>query len=226
MVYFHGGGFVIGDLDTHDEPCRMLCRHGNTQVLSVAYRLAPESPFPAAVEDAQTAFLWAEANAASLGVDRARISIGGDSAGANLAGAVSLGPAQPFRQLLIYPPADMTASYPSKRLFGNGFLLSQHDCNAFYNHYAGTAAHRRDDPRLSLIKARNLATMPPALVAIAGFDVLRDEGEALATALQSAGARVRVLRFPSLEHGFIHMSGICQTARQAMIAIGREWNAL
>lgn len=226
LVYLHGGGFVIGDLDTHDEPCRILCRHGDTQVLSVDYRLAPEHPFPAAIEDARMAFEWARANAASLGADPDRVSIGGDSAGGNLAGAVSLASPKPFGQLLIYPATDMKAPFASRRLFGDGYLLSVRDCDIFYAHYTNGAAVERDDPRLALLKAPNLGEMPPALVAVAGFDVLRDEGDALANALQAAGTTVRTLRFPSLEHGFIHLTGVCPTARDAMLRVARDWKEL
>lgn len=226
LVYLHGGGFVIGDLDTHDEPCRILCRHANTQVLSVEYRLAPEHPFPAAVDDARAAFDWARANAASLGADPQRVSVGGDSAGGNLAGAVSQRSPKPFGQLLIYPATDMKTSYPSRRLFGDGYLLSVRDCDLCVGHYTNGAAVTRDDPRLSLVQAPNLGELPRALIAIAGFDVLRDEGEAFANALHSAGTTVRTLRVPSLEHGFIHMTGVCPTARNAMLAISREWKEL
>jgi acetyl esterase len=226
LVYLHGGGFVIGDLDTHDEPCRLLCRHADTQVLSVEYRLAPEHPFPAAVDDARAAFDWARANAATLGVDPDRVSIGGDSAGANLAGAVSQASPKPFRQLLIYPAVDMQTPYASRRLFGEGYVLSGRDCDLCYGHYTNGAQVARDDPRVSLLKARNLGEMPPALVAVAGFDLLRDEGDAFANALQAAGAMVRPLRFPSLEHGFIHLTGVCPTARDAMFRVAREWRTL
>ena len=226
LVYLHGGGFVIGDLDTHDEPCRMLCRHAETHVLSVDYRLAPEHPFPAAIEDARAAFEWARAHAAALGADPDRVSIGGDSAGGNLAGVVSLTSPRPFRQLLIYPVADMHAPFASRRLFGDGYLLSVRDCDTFFGHYTNGTQVRREDPRLALLRAPNLGEMPPALVAVAGFDVLRDEGEALATALQGAGASARTLRFPTLEHGFIHLTGVCPTARHAMLDIARAWKVL
>jgi acetyl esterase len=226
LVYLHGGGFVIGDLDTHDEPCRILCRHANTQVLSVEYRLAPEHPFPAAVDDARAAFEWARANAASLGADPDCVSVGGDSAGGNLAGAVAQRSPRPCAQLLIYPATDMNASYPSQRLFGDGYLLSVRDCDLCVGHYTSGAEVARDDPRLSLVHAPNLGELPRALIAIAGFDVLRDEGEAFAQALQSAGVSVRTLRVPSLEHGFIHMTGVCPKARDALLAIAREWRML
>src|SRR5213075_437741 len=122
-LYFHGGGFVLGDLDTHDEPCRMLCRHAGSHILSVAYRCAPEHPFPAAVDDALASFRWARSNAASLGVETRRIAVGGDSAGANLAATVARYDT-PVAQLLIYPPTDEWTERPSRQLFDNGFFLS------------------------------------------------------------------------------------------------------
>jgi acetyl esterase len=227
-VYLHGGGFVIGDLDTHDEPGRMLCHHARVHVLSIQYRLAPEHPFPAAVDDAQAAFAWAHAHAASLGADPRIVAIGGDSAGANIAAVVSqmTSPAQrPLAQLLIYPATDLVTERRSHQLFGDGFFLTKADCEAFFRCYAAPGA-RRDDPRLSPLLAAELSALPPALVATAGFDPLRDEGDAYALALERAGIPVRVRRFPGLGHGFIHITGVCPAARHAMIAIAREWRAL
>jgi acetyl esterase len=229
LVYLHGGGFVIGDLDTHDEPCRILCRHAGVHVLSVAYRLAPEHPFPAAVDDAQTAFAWARANAASLGADPRHVAIGGDSAGANLAAVVSLTGAdasRPDGQLLIYPATDLETARPSQQLFADGFILTMRDREAFYRHYVNGNETGRNDPRLSPMCAQNLASAPRALVVVAGFDPLRDEGDAYASALQDAGGVARVLRFPTMEHGFIHLTGVCPAARRAMLAIANAWREL
>jgi acetyl esterase len=228
-VYFHGGGFVIGDLDTHDEPCRVLCREGQTHVLSVAYRLAPEQPFPAAVEDAQAAFAWARGHAAELGADPVRVAVAGDSAGANLAAVVSaLAPqdAPPAAQLLIYPTVDVYASRRSHTLFADGFFLTMADRDQFLHHYAGASASVAADPRLSPLNAPALGAVPPAFIAIAGFDPLRDEGEAYAEALHAAGVGTTVLRFPSLPHGFIHVTGVNPAARDAMREIGRQWGRL
>jgi acetyl esterase len=227
-MYLHGGGFVIGDLDTHDEPSRMLCHHARVHVLSVQYRLAPEHPFPAAVDDAREAFSWARAHAASLGADPRLVAIGGDSAGANIAAVVShmTSPEQrPLAQLLIYPATDVITERRSHQLFGDGFFLTNADCEAFFRCYAADDA-RRDDPRLSPLLAPDLSNLPPALVATAGFDPLRDEGDAYVDALERAGVPVRVQRFPGLGHGFIHLTGVCPAARHAMVAIAREWRAL
>ncbi|MGZ4809183.1 MAG: alpha/beta hydrolase [Thermoanaerobaculia bacterium] len=226
-VYFHGGGFVIGDLDTHDEPCRLLCRYAGVHVLSIEYPLAPEHPFPAALEDAIAALAWAQQHSATLGAHPANVSIGGDSAGANLSAVVSILSREgnaPRAQLLIYPPTDGTTPRRSYELFGDGFFLSEKDRTAFSRYYAGTA--RGADARRSPLLASNLSNLPPALVVTAGFDLLRDEGEAYAQALSSAGTVTRLQKNPSLGHGFVHMTGVCPAARRAMIAIAHEWRAL
>jgi acetyl esterase len=227
-VYLHGGGFVIGDLDTHDEPCRILCRYAGMHVLSVEYRLAPEHPCPAALDDAREALSWALANAESLGGDPSRVAIGGDSAGANLAAVTAglPGRAAPAAQLLIYPATDAATRRPSQALFGEGFVLTKRDCDAFFHHYADVTGIRRSDPRVSPLVTASARRLPPALLAIAGFDVLRDEGEAYADALARGGTETRVLRFPGLVHGFIHMTGICPAARAALCAIARDWREL
>jgi acetyl esterase len=228
-VYLHGGGFVIGDLDTHDEPSRMLCRHARVHVLSVEYRLAPEHPFPAAVDDARSAFAWARAQAASLGADPRLVAIGGDSAGANLATVVSQvmsrDPQAPAAQLLIYPATDIVTERRSHQLFGEGFFLTKADCEAFFRCYTGGGA-RDKNPRLSPLLSDDLSKLPPALIVTAGFDPLRDEGDAYADALDKAGTPVRVHRFPGLGHGFIHMTGVCPAARGAMLSLARTWRTL
>ena len=229
-VYLHGGGFVIGDLDTHDEPCRLLCRHAGVHVLSVEYRLAPEHPFPAGVEDACAALRWAQANARALGADPARVALGGDSAGANLSAVASALAARegspPLAQLLIYPPTDATTARPSHALFGEGFFLTQRDREGFIRAYLGGDEAARHDPRVSPLRAPALSGLPPALVVTAGFDLLRDEGEAYARALGEAGVAATARRFEGLGHGFIHLTGICPAAREAMLAIAREWREL
>lgn len=221
-VYLHGGGFTIGDLDTHDQPCRMLCRHGDTHVLSIDYRLAPEHPFPAALEDTAMALAWAQENAATLGADPDRVGIGGDSAGANLATVVArLTSRKPAAQLLFYPNTDDGAHRPSHGLFDKGFFLSCADRDGFERAYA--APH--NDPRASPLLAPDLSVLPPALLITAGFDILRDEGEAYADALRHAGVAVQSRRYPGLVHGFIHLTGICTTARDAVRETAREWGA-
>jgi acetyl esterase len=229
LVYLHGGGFVIGDLETHDEACHLLCLHASTHVLSVDYRLAPEHPFPAGLEDALAAFRWARGNAASLGADPARVSVGGDSAGGNLAAVVaqvSAREAPPVAQLLIYPATDGAREYRSKELFGRGFFLDRTDCEDFLRHYAESAGVSGEDPRVSPLRARDLSGLAPALVVTAGFDVLRDEGDAYARALAGAGCRVAPLRFPALAHGFINMTGVCPSTRAALVEVARGWRAL
>ena len=230
LVYFHGGGFVLGDLDTHDEPCRMLCHHADTHVLSVEYRLAPENPFPSGVEDARAALAWALANAEALGADPGRVGAGGDSAGGNLAAvatwlAASDG-APPAAQLLIYPPTDSVNVRASHALFGAGFFLTRRDRAAFGAHYAGSSGIRGDDPRLSPLLAPNLDKLPPTLVVTAAFDLLRDEGEAYAVALERAGVTVRAQRVRGLGHGFLHMTGVVPAARRAFIDVAHSWRSL
>jgi acetyl esterase len=221
-VYFHGGGFVIGDLDTHDEPCRMLCRYAGCHIQSIGYRLAPEHPYPAAVKDALAAFRWARANAASLGADPRRVAVGGDSAGANLAAVVALGES-PCAQLLIYPPADGKTDRPSHHLFDKGFTLSMDDHHAFHSHYFGGGSVPEPP---SLMETAFASSRAPALVAVAGFDILRDEVEAYAGKLADGGTLTRVLRFPGLGHGFVHMTTVCTTARRAVVSIAEEWRAM
>jgi acetyl esterase len=197
-------------------------------VLSVEYRLAPEHPFPSGLEDAGAALAWVQANAAALGADPSRVSIGGDSAGANLSAVVSCLTSRgkrPLAQLLIYPPTDGMTPRRSYELFGEGFFLSMKDRNAFGRYYAGTAA-RGADARRSPLHASDLSNLPPALMITAGFDLLRDEVEAYAQALASAGTVTRLQKYPSLGHGFIHLTGICPAARRAMVGIAHEWRAL
>jgi acetyl esterase len=230
LVYLHGGGFVIGDLETHDEPCRLLCLHARTHVLSVEYRLAPEHPFPAGLNDALAALRWAQENAARLGAEPARVSVGGDSAGGNVAAVVAqLAAAErpPAAQLLIYPATDaVNGERPSKKLFGRGFFLARTDCEDFSRHYAEGTGVRREDPRVSPLRAADLSGLAPTLLATAGFDYLRDEGDAYAEKLRQAGNVVVWRRFTSLGHGFINMTGVCPAARAALVELARDWRAL
>ena len=225
VVYLHGGGFVEGDLETHDEPCRLLCRQAGHAVLSVAYRLAPEHPFPAAVDDAIAAFRWAQAHAARLGADAACVTVGGDSAGGNLAAVVAQltrDDAPPAAQLLIYPATDTPTDRPSRHLF-DGYLLPDALRQAYFDIYtAGTGADAAD-PRLSPGLAARLDGLAPALVVTAGFDVLRDEGEAYALALAEAGVPVRLFREPGLPHGFLHLTDAVPAARLATVGAARQW---
>jgi len=221
LVYYHGGGWVIGDLETHDAPCRFLAANSGAQVLAVDYRLAPEHPFPAAVEDACAAYAWATGYPGDPPLAAERVAVGGDSAGANLAAAVCLqarkgGMPPPAMQLLIYPITDCTRQLPSRDLFREGFLLTRRDMDYFEDRYlpAGTD---RGDPRVSVLQAEDLSNLPPAYVATAGFDPLRDEGEDYAERLREAGVAVALRRHSGLVHTFANLTAICPSARQAML---------
>ena len=213
LIYCHGGGFIRGDLDTHDSVCRVLAAYAPCAVLSVGYRLAPEHPAPAALEDVHTVARHAFAHAQDLGIDSGRIAIGGDSAGGNLAAAACLrardggGPALTY-QLLIYPVTDLTSDTDSKRRFSKGFLL---DSMPFYiASYLGAGDGR--DPHASPMLAEDLSGLPPALVLTAGHDPLRDEGDAYATRLAAAGVPVEHLCRQDMIHGFISLRGLLPEA--------------
>jgi acetyl esterase len=228
LVYYHGGGFTYGDLDTHDGTCRLLCRHAGAHVLAIDYRLGPEHPFPAAVEDARAALTWACANADSLGADPTRVGVGGDSAGGNLAAVVAQlaardgGPAggrAPIIQLLIYPATDFTRRRRSRELFGEGFLLTNDEMDWFETNYLGEARTHAADPRASPLLAEDLSGLAPAFVVTAAFDPLRDEGEEYAQALRAAGTPVALRRFPGFIHAFVAAAGVSRAAREAVIEI-------
>lgn len=210
LVFYHGGGWAIGDLDTHDALCRLTCRDAATHVLSIDYRLAPENPAPAAVEDAYTAFQWACEHAEELGATPGRVAVGGDSAGGNLAAVVSQrardegGPA-PVLQWLIYPRTDFTARTRSLSLFARGFLLTKRDIDWFTAQYLRKSGLDMKDPRISPALAGSLSGLAPALIAVAGFDPLRDEGQDYAAALRAAGTEVDLRCLGSLTHGFANL---------------------
>ena len=228
-VYLHGGGYVIGDLETHDEACRILCSHGEVHVLGVDYRLSPEHPFPAALDDTLAALRWAQAHAAELGADAGRVAVGGDSAGGNLAAVAAQLTARdrpPFAQLLIYPPTDSVTERPSQSRFSEGWFLSQGDRDAFAHHYLEGTGVTGEDPRVSPLRAADLSGLAPALVVTAGFDILRDEAEAYHDALAAAGTTARLTRLPAQVHGFLHMTGVSPGARAAMVRVAEEWRAL
>ncbi|MGN6587600.1 MAG: alpha/beta hydrolase, partial [Solirubrobacterales bacterium] len=221
LVYYHGGGWVIGDLESHDDPCRFLAAHSEAAILSVDYRLAPEHPFPAAVEDAEAAYAWAVANAERLSVAPGRIGVGGDSAGANLAAAVCLMTRErrlptPTMQLLIYPATETAGVARSRRTFAEGFFLTRGDMDWFEERYLPPGADR-EDPRVALLNATDLSGLPPAYIAVAGFDPLRDEGEAYAQRLREAGVQVALRRHAGLTHTFANLTAICPSAREAML---------
>jgi len=227
LVYYHGGGFTYGDLETHDGVCRLLCRHAGAHVLAVDYRLAPEHPFPAAVEDARAALTWAWANAGVLGADPLRVGVGGDSAGGNLAAVVAQlaardggeGGRGPVLQLLIYPATDFTRRRRSRELFGEGFLLTNAEMDWFEANYLGAARTHAADPRASPLLAEDLSGLAPAFVVTAAFDPLRDEGEEYAVALRAAGTPATLRRYPGFIHAFIAAAGVSRSAREAVIEI-------
>jgi acetyl esterase len=231
LVYFHGGGFTYGDLDTHDGVCRMLCRHAGAHVLAVDYRLAPEHRFPAAVEDARSSLCWAFEHAADLGADARRIGVCGDSAGANLAAVVAQlaardgGPA-PALQVLVYPATDCTRRRRSRELFGEGFLLTNDQMDWFEANYLGESRSGASDPRASPLLAEDLSGLAPALVVTAAFDPLRDDGEEYAAALRAAGTPATLRRFPGLMHAFLSAAGISRSCREALIEVAGATRAM
>jgi acetyl esterase len=219
VVYYHGGGWTVGSLDSHDAACRFLAHTGRLRVLSVDYRLAPEHPFPAAVEDALAAFRWAVGAAAGLGVASDRIAVAGDSAGGNLAAVVALlartDRTRPAAQLLVYPVTDMSTKRRSYRLFGEGYFLTQAEMDWYGRHYLPDRAAARD-PRVSPLLAPDLSRLPPAMILTAGFDILRDEGEAYARRLEEAGVPVALRRHTGLVHGFGNATAVNRAACAAM----------
>jgi acetyl esterase len=218
IVFFHGGGWVFGDLDTHDLQARSLCRGVGAVVLSVHYRVAPEDPFPAAVGDCLAALRWAAQSMEQLGGDPDRLAVAGDSAGGNLATVVARlvrgeGPAL-AAQLLIYPVTDAAGDYRSRAEFAEGYYLTAEDMEWFERHYAGEA--QRADPAISPVRAEDLSGQPPAIVVTAEFDPLRDEGEAYAAALQAAGVPVTLQRYEGMIHGFAGFVLTSPAAAEAM----------
>jgi len=220
LVYFHGGGWVIGDLDSHDETCRRLCQAAGVKVVAVDYRRAPETTYPGPAEDCFAATVWVSEHAAELGVDPTRIAVGGDSAGGNLAAAVTLmardrgGPSLCF-QLLIYPVTSAEFGTASYRDNGEGYMLTRRGMQWFWDQYVPDL-DQRAEPYAAPLEAANLEGLPPALVQTAEFDPLRDEGEAYAAALQNAGVPMTLTRYDGLIHGFFGMQDAVAAARPAL----------
>jgi len=225
LIYFHGGGFAVGSLSSHDHLCRSLTNAAGVAVVSVDYRLAPEHPFPAAPDDAYAAAAWlAEpANAAALGLDPSRLAVGGDSAGGNLAAVVALrardrgGPKLAF-QLLIYPVVDCDLDTPSYRENAEGFLLTRAAMTWYWDQYVPDPA-RRTDPDASPLRADDLSNLPPALIVTAGYDVLRDEAEVYARRLADAGVPVRLTNYPGMIHGFLRRHTLLDQGKVALAEI-------
>jgi len=219
VVYFHGGGWVQGDLETHHGLCARLAKHAGVLVVAVDYRLAPEHKFPAAVDDSVAAFRWLAANAVNLGIDPARIVLGGDSAGATLSTVLARllrgEPRPPCLQWLMYPATDMACDSPSYDSVGEGFLLTKADMEWVRGHYLNDMSEI-EDPRVSPLRASDLEGLPPALVYTAGFDPLRDEGQEYAEKMREAGVKVVHSEFDSLIHGFVGMRGAIHAAARAM----------
>lgn len=220
IVFFHGGGFVLCNLDTHDTTCRQLAAGTGAIVVSVDYRLAPEAKFPAAPEDCYAATQWAAQHARSLGIDGTRIAIAGDSAGGNLAAVVALmsrdrGGYLPIHQLLIYPVTDFAFETPSYRTNGEGYFLSTDMMRWFWHHYLETDEDGAN-PLASPLRAQHLAGLPPATVVTAEYDPLRDEGRAYAERLAAAGVPTAYTNYEGVFHGFFGMTEQLPRARQAV----------
>ena len=225
LLFFHGGGFMHGDLDSHDPACRFLAERSGVRVLAVDYRLGPEHRFPAAYDDAVAAYHWLVEHAAEVGADVERLAVGGDSAGGNLAAGVAIEAARavlPLRfQLLVYPATDGRRDTESSRLFADGFFLTSAYMELANASYA-TGDADLDDPRYSPQHADLPAGLAPAFVVTAGFDPLRDEGEAYARRLAEAGVTVDLRRFPGQIHGFFNIVGAGRTSRAANALIAAK----
>ncbi|HET7386471.1 MAG TPA: alpha/beta hydrolase [Nocardioidaceae bacterium] len=236
LVFFHGGGMVFGSLDSHDASCRMVAERAHVPVLSVAYRLAPEHPYPAGLDDAWAVYQWVAEHSEDLadasgvafgspavgGIDPRRIAVGGDSAGAYLAAAVALKAAEAgvpcAFQMLVYPVTNMADPTSSREMFGKGYYLTDRFIELSRSAYVGQADPR--DPGVSLAFTEKIpSALAPALVATAGFDPLRDEGEAYARRLADVGVEVHLIRYPGLIHSFFNQVGVVHAARAAVAEI-------
>lgn len=223
LVFFHGGGFVIGNLVTHDALCRTLANEAGVRVVAVDYRLAPEHVYPAAADDCYAATKWVEANAGTLGIDPNSIAVAGDSAGGNLAAVVCLmakakkGPQIAF-QMLIYPTTDFTDAeqWGSRTEFAEGYFLEKETMRWFEGNYIGGNDAARSEPFASPLSADDLSGLPPAYVITAGFDPLRDEGKAYADALNAAGTKAEYIDYPGMIHGFFNMQGVLDVSKEAV----------
>ena len=219
LVFLHGGGWIYGDLESHDALCRVLAEQAQVRVIAVDYRLAPEAPFPAAVDDAMAAWTWVADHADALGIDPDRIAVGGDSAGGNLAAIVAqqtvrAGVASPAFQLLIYPATDFAERAPSRATYREGFFLTEDFMDLAEENYL-IGSEDRADPRLSPLHG-DVSGVAPAYVVTAGFDPLLDEGSAYADALRAAGVEVEYLCEDGMIHGFANMVGVGRVAPQAV----------
>jgi acetyl esterase len=219
LVWYHGGGWVLGTLDTEDHLCRLLCDDTQSCVVSVEYRLAPETRFPGAVDDAVAAWTWITGHAPELGIDPSRIAVGGDSAGGNLAAVVTLVARQdqlplPALQLLVYPVTDYEFERPSMIDNATGYFLEAQGMRWFFNHYASSTDDFADW-RMSPLRARDVTDLAPAVVITAEYDPLRDQGEAYGERLRAAGVATEIVRAEGLFHGFFGMFAFLPTGRPA-----------
>ena len=225
LVYFHGGGWTLGDLDTHDIVCRTLANKARCAVIATDYRLGPEHKFPAAVNDCLAATRWVARQGAALGIDTARVAVGGDSAGGNLAGVVAIalrdagGPQLAF-QALIYPATDQQLNSASHSRFSEGFLLTRKNLLWFRDNYLG--AEDYGDWRASPLRAADVARLPSAHIITAGYDPLLDEGKAYSDRLLAAGVPVVYECFEGMAHGFLTMGGALAAANHALYRIGQS----
>lgn len=225
LVFFHGGGWTIGDLDTHDIVCRTLANKARCAVVAVHYRMGPEHKFPAALQDCLAATRWVASEAAALGIDAARIAVGGDSAGGNLATVVAIslrdagGPSLAF-QALVYPATDQRMDSASHAKFGEGYLLTRDNMLWFRSNYLDPADY--DDWRASPLRAGDLTRLPPAHIITAGYDPLVDEGRAYSDRLVAAGVPVLYECFEGMTHGFLTMGGVVAGANHALSRLGQS----
>ncbi len=225
LVFYHGGGWVMGDLETHDAPCRLLAKQASCVVIAVDYRLAPEHPYPAAIDDCYAATQWVADNAEELNIDRNKIAVGGDSAGGNLAAAVCLkardenssndnNPLKIVHQLLYYPVTDAAMNTSSYEENAEGYLLTRDGMAWFWNHYLGD--NDGSDPSASPLRADDFSNLPAATVLTAEFDPLRDEGEAYGEKLKAAGVTTLIKRYDGLIHGFFSLTDALEEARESV----------
>ena len=224
IFFLHGGGFVVGDLDTHDSLCRRLAHHGKVRVVAFDYRLAPEHPYPTAVDDSLAGFRALARDAARYGIDPARIAVAGDSAGGNLSAVIARrtkdDEIRPALQALVYPATDGRCEARSHTTFAKDYLLTSTMIAWYFDHYCPPA--RRREPNMSPLLVDDFVGLPPAIVYVAGYDPLRDEGISYAERLRAAGVSARVVSFGSMPHGFTLMTALSRAALDATERIARE----
>jgi acetyl esterase len=222
LVYYHGGGFVIGNIDSHDGLCRMMANEGNLRVISVDYRLAPEHKYPAAFDDALATLNWVAQNAAEIGVDANRIAVGGDSAGGALAAEVAQQAKKGVvaAQMLLFPVTQIGAETNSLREFAVGYFLEKETLDWFYASYLPDGVDK-NDPRISPLRAKDASGLPPAYIMLGGFDPLHDEGMQYADKLRAAGVKVQVVDHTDMVHCFVYLQSVLPQAHDALAAAAK-----